>query len=65
LCEKPNQDTDVANYILYRGDKSFVILNSYPYNVGHVMVAPYRHVGSLEELYYRNQEDTALVVGLT
>jgi len=50
LCDKPKQKDDVANYILYRGDKNFIIMNSYPYNPGHLMVAPYRHVASLEEL---------------
>jgi len=50
LCDKPKQSSDVQNYILYRGDKNFVIMNSYPYNPGHLMVAPYRHVASLEEL---------------
>jgi len=50
LCEKPAEDSDAPNYILYRGRKSFVIMNSYPYNPGHLMVAPYRHVASLEEL---------------
>jgi len=50
LCEKPSQNNDALNYILYRGDKNFVILNSYPYNPGHLMIAPYRHTGNLEEL---------------
>jgi len=50
LCDKPKQKDDVANYILYRGSKNFVIMNSYPYNPGHLMVAPYRHVANLEEL---------------
>ena len=50
LCEKPKQNNDALNYILHRGDKNFIILNSYPYNPGHLMVAPYRHVASLEEL---------------
>jgi len=50
LCENPKQGDDAANYILYRGEKNFVIMNSYPYNPGHLMVAPYRHVASLEEL---------------
>ena len=50
LCEKPGQDNDTENYILYRGDKNFIILNSYPYNPGHLMIAPYRHIASLEEL---------------
>ena len=50
LCDKPKENKDVANYILYRGDKNFVIMNSYPYNAGHLMIAPYRHLSSLEEL---------------
>ena len=50
LCEKPKEDKDTQNYILYRGDKNFIILNSYPYNPGHLLVAPYRHIGKLEEL---------------
>ena len=50
LCENPGQDQDAQNYILYRGSKNFVILNSYPYNPGHLMVAPYRHVAFLEDL---------------
>jgi ATP adenylyltransferase len=50
LCDKPAEDNDAQNYILYRGSSSFVMLNSFPYNSGHLMVAPYRHVASLEEL---------------
>ena len=50
LCEKPKEANDDLNYILYRGQKNFVILNSYPYNAGHLMVAPYRQVASLEGL---------------
>ncbi len=50
LCQKPRDTSDTPNYILYRGDKNFVIMNNYPYNPGHLMVAPYRHVATLEEL---------------
>jgi ATP adenylyltransferase len=50
LCEKSGQKKDAENYILHRGKKNFVILNSYPYNPGHLMVAPYRHVATLEGL---------------
>jgi ATP adenylyltransferase len=50
LCDKPEESTDTANYILYRGDKNFVIMNAYPYNSGHLMISPYCHVASLEEL---------------
>lgn len=50
LCQKPAQDNDEANYILYRGQKNYIILNKYPYNSGHLMIVPYRHFASLEEL---------------
>ena len=50
LCEKPGQDSDEANYILYRGDGNYIIMNAYPYTPGHLMVAPYRHRAGLEEL---------------
>ena len=49
LCDKPKQKDDTANYILYRGDKNFIIMNSYPYNSGHLMIAPYGHIANLEE----------------
>jgi ATP adenylyltransferase len=50
LCEKPKEKEDESNHILYRGEHNFVILNYWPYNPGHLMVAPYRHIPSLEEL---------------
>ncbi len=50
LCDKPVEDKDTQNYLLYRGESNFIMLNSFPYNTGHLMVAPYRHVASLEEL---------------
>lgn len=49
LCDKPKQSDDAGNYVLYRGKKNFVILNIYPYNPGHLMVAPYRHLGNLDD----------------
>ncbi len=36
--------------VLFRGDTAFVLLNAYPYNTGHLMVAPQRHVGELGDL---------------
>ena len=50
LCEKPGESNDVQNYILYRGKSNFVMLNKYPYNPGHLMIAPYRHTAGLENL---------------
>jgi ATP adenylyltransferase len=50
LCTKPAEHDDEGNFILYRGEKNFVILNRFPYNPGHLMVAPYQHVASLEDM---------------
>lgn len=50
LCQKPGEDRDGENYILFRGELNFVILNLYPYNPGHLMVATYRHLSDLELL---------------
>lgn len=50
FCSKPAAGDDRANLILHRGRACFIIMNLYPYNTGHVMVSPYRHVSELEEL---------------
>ena len=50
LCSKPAEKNDAANLILFRGQYCFIIMNSYPYNSGHLMVAPYRHVANLEDM---------------
>ncbi|MBI4329210.1 MAG: HIT domain-containing protein [Chloroflexi bacterium] len=50
LCEKPREDKDEANLILFRTKHGFILLNTFPYNSGHLMVAPYSHTGSLGEL---------------
>lgn len=39
---------DEDRLVLHRDDRCFVMVNKYPYNNGHLMVAPYAHVGSLE-----------------
>ncbi|HLG22678.1 MAG TPA: HIT domain-containing protein [Candidatus Manganitrophaceae bacterium] len=50
LCEKPKQKKDLSNLILARGKQCFVMMNLYPYNNGHLMISPYQHVDTLEEL---------------
>jgi ATP adenylyltransferase len=50
FCAKPREDDDEANLIVHRGERSFVILNLYPYTNGHLMVAPYEHLGRLQEV---------------
>jgi len=50
FCEKPKEDNDRENLILFRGKKNFIIMNRYPYNNGHCMVAPIQHTGLIESL---------------
>ena len=50
FCAKPAEDDDEANLIVHRGERCFVILNLFPYTNGHLMVAPYEHIGRLQEI---------------
>jgi len=50
FCAKPAQGDDEANLIVHRGEHCFVILNLFPYTNGHLMVAPYQHLGRLQDL---------------
>jgi ATP adenylyltransferase len=50
FCTQPADNRDEEHHILYRGKHCFMLLNLYPYNNGHLMIAPYEHVGSIELL---------------
>lgn len=41
---------DASNGIVWRDDRTFAVLNAYPYASGHLLVMPVRHVSALEEL---------------
>ena len=50
FCDKPQAENDSENLIIYRGITSFVLLNLYPYNNGHMMGAPFKHTANLSDL---------------
>jgi ATP adenylyltransferase len=51
FCAKAKDTAhDEENLVLYRGKRCFVIMNLYPYNNGHLMIAPYVHEPTIEEL---------------
>ncbi len=50
FCDLASKGDDEAAMILAREGSAFALMNAYPYNPGHLMVAPLRHVGELEGL---------------
>jgi ATP adenylyltransferase len=54
--------SDDEALIVYRGRRAYVILNRFPYNSGHLMIAPYRHVPSLEDLDLEEMMEVMILV---
>ncbi len=44
LCEASKAERPEDKHILYKGEYSFIIMNLYPYNSGHLLIAPYEHI---------------------
>ncbi|HNE89310.1 MAG TPA: HIT domain-containing protein, partial [Actinomycetota bacterium] len=49
FCRVPGQE-DRESLIVRRGETVFVVLNLYPYNPGHMLVCPYRHIPDYTQL---------------
>ena len=49
FCDRAAERRDAENLIVFRGALNFIILNRFPYTAGHLMVAPYQHVATLED----------------
>ncbi len=47
FCDAVARKNDAETLIVHRGEKTFVILNRFPYTSGHVMIVPYAHVAEL------------------
>jgi ATP adenylyltransferase len=62
FCRKP-LGSDQDNLIVRRGESAFVIMNLYPYTTGHIMVAPYRHVGSISDLTEQESREIMTLLG--
>jgi ATP adenylyltransferase len=50
FCDKRESNHDEEELVLLRGEYCFVMMNLYPYNNGHLMIAPYRHLADVEKL---------------
>jgi ATP adenylyltransferase len=61
FCKKIESSSDEDNFIVRRGRLAYIIMNIYPYTTGHLMVAPYRHVGRISDL---TGEESAEIIQL-
>lgn len=57
FCRIAKEKKDKKNFILRRSKYGFVVLNIFPYNNGHVMIIPYRHVADLRLLTKEEKDD--------
>lgn len=57
-----NEEHDEENFILWRGDQVFVIMNRHPYNNGHLLIVPYREVTKYESLTAPEQQAIAATI---
>jgi ATP adenylyltransferase len=61
FCEAPHK-SDEDGLIVHRGATSYVLLNLFPYNSGHLLVCPYRHIAQYDEA---TAEEVAEIGALT
>jgi len=50
FCTLPAENKDEEKLILHRGKTAFIMMNSFPYNNGHLMVAPFKHTADMQDL---------------
>ena len=50
FCAAKRSRANRAHHVIERGTQAFAMLNLYPYNNGHLMIAPYRHIGTLAQI---------------
>ncbi len=61
FCRIPQMD-DAEGLVVRRGETAYAVLNLYPYNAGHLLICPFRHVADYTDL---TDEETAEVAELT
>jgi ATP adenylyltransferase len=62
FCDAAAAEDDRARLVLFRGQRAFIILNAFPYNSGHLMIAPFEHVSRLS---HTSEETSAEIMHLT
>ena len=62
FCQKTREKKDRKNLIVARKKLVFAMLNIFPYNNGHVLISPYRHVADLEKLTVAEQTEMMALI---
>lgn len=60
FCAAPEM-SDEDGLIVHRGVHAYVVMNLYPYNAGHVLVCPFRHVADYTDLTDAERDEVALL----
>lgn len=62
FCVPDHTEEDAERLILARGESTFVLMNKFPYNNGHLLIAPYRHVSCVTDLTTEEANETMLFI---
>ncbi len=65
FCVKSSPKEDRKRLILHRSEYSLIMMNRFPYNSGHLMVAPLKHTGDLEKLTPEELGDLSVLLRKT
>lgn len=65
FCHALKSKDDRGAFILFRGTHNFIVLNKYPYTVGHLMIVPYKHVSSFERAKKESTDEMADLLKLS
>ncbi len=64
FCD-PHARKGIREFVLHRGKRAYVVLNRYPYNSGHLLIVPNRHVAHLEELSGPERNELMSLIALS
>ncbi|HET6384734.1 MAG TPA: HIT domain-containing protein [Armatimonadota bacterium] len=57
FCDLPADGNDEKHHILHRGQTGFIMLNGFPYNNGHLLIAGFRHLRQLHEMTHEEKAE--------
>ncbi len=65
FCQALKSKDDRGTLILFRGAHNFIVLNKYPYTVGHLIIVPYKHISSFERAKKESTDEIADLLKLS